>query len=124
VLPSTSSEAFGRTIIESMACGTPVVGSRIGGIPEILTGEFGQFLFPAGDHRALANRVNALAGWVHRDPDLADRCRAHVHQHFDVVRTIDGTETSLERTVAEWRGGARPQAADDILRTPRPCASA
>ena len=124
VLPSTSSEAFGRTIIESMACGTPAVGSRIGGIPEILTGEFAEFLFPAGDHRALACRLNALDGWADKDPGLAGRCRSHVCQHFDVVRTIDGTESSLERTVAEWRGGARPHAAGDILRTPRPCASA
>jgi len=38
VLPVWS-EPFGRTIIESMACGTPVA-SKTGGIPEILTGEF------------------------------------------------------------------------------------
>jgi len=29
-----------EVIIESMACGTPVVASKTGGIPEILTGEF------------------------------------------------------------------------------------
>lgn len=37
VLPSTSeSESFGMTLIEGMATGRPVVGSRIGGIPEVI----------------------------------------------------------------------------------------
>jgi glycosyltransferase involved in cell wall biosynthesis len=124
VLPSIASEAFGRTVIESMACGTPAVGSQIGGIPEILTGEFSQHLFPPRDHRALAERLRALSGWTARDPGLAARCRAHVEQHFDLAKTIDGVEASLERTILEWRGGARRHAADDILRTEKPCVSA
>jgi len=46
------SEPFGRTIIESMACGTPVVASKTGGIPEILTGEFQNGLL-SGNERDL-----------------------------------------------------------------------
>ena len=102
----------------------PVIASNVGGIPEILTGEFGQYLFPARDHRALAERLNALSGWTGRDPGLAARCREHVERHFNIAKTIDGVETSLERTVAEWRGGARRHAAGEILRTEEPCASA
>jgi glycosyltransferase involved in cell wall biosynthesis len=123
VLPSVGSEAFGRAVIESMACGTPVVASRIGGIPEILTGEFSDYLFPPGDHRALARKLTSLVGWPKRDPDLARRCRDHVVRNFDIGRTVDGVEGSLERSVAEWRAGARPHAAGRILRTPDPCAS-
>ncbi len=124
-VPSVSSEAFGRAIIESMACGTPVVASRAGGIPEILTGEFAQHLFSAGDQHALAARLNALRGWRDRDPDLAARCRAHVEAHFDVANTIAGVEASLERTVAEWRTGAPvPTAAGPAIHTETPCASA
>jgi glycosyltransferase involved in cell wall biosynthesis len=124
VLPSLASEAFGRAVIESMASATPVVASRVGGIPEILTGEFEQYLFPAGDHRELAVRLNSLAGWTDRDPGLAARCQAHVARHFDIARTIEGVEASLLRTVAEWRSGARPHAAGEILRTEKPCVSA
>jgi glycosyltransferase involved in cell wall biosynthesis len=124
VLPSVAPEAFGRTIIESMACGTPVVASRIGGIPEVLTGEFAAHLVPPSDHRALAGRLAALAGWGARDPGLAARCQAHVARHFDIGRTIDGVEASLQRTVLEWRAGTRPHAAGEILRTEKPCASA
>ena len=38
VVPSVWREPFGRTVIEALATGRPVVASRVGGIPEILTG--------------------------------------------------------------------------------------
>jgi glycosyltransferase involved in cell wall biosynthesis len=38
VLPSLWPEPFGRTVIESLAADTPVIASRTGGIPEILSG--------------------------------------------------------------------------------------
>lgn len=64
-------EPFGRTIIEAMAVGTPVVASAVGGINEIVRpGETG-LLVPHGDHAAL---VSALAR-VLEHPDLRDRLR-------------------------------------------------
>jgi glycosyltransferase involved in cell wall biosynthesis len=53
VIPSLQ-EAFGQTALESMACGTPVVGSDAGGIPEIVRDGVTGLLFPVGDARSLA----------------------------------------------------------------------
>jgi glycosyltransferase involved in cell wall biosynthesis len=111
-LPSTSSEAFGRVIIESMACGTPVVASLIGGIPEILTGEFGRGLCPPNDAPALAERLTDVYSWRQSDPDASRKCRDHVVSHFSLSKTIALVETILGNVVDEWRrGDAVPRAA-------------
>jgi len=60
-------EPLGIVNLEAMACGTAVVASRVGGIPEVVVdGETG-LLVPPGDPAALADALNVL---VH-DPDLA-----------------------------------------------------
>ena len=60
-------EPLGIVNLEAMACGTAVVGSRTGGIPEVVAdGETG-LLVPVGEPEALAAALNALLG----DPDRA-----------------------------------------------------
>ncbi len=62
-------ESFGMTSIEAMACGTPVVGARVGGIQySVLDGRTG-FLVPPNDPSALAERVNEICC----SPRLAER---------------------------------------------------
>ena len=99
VLPSRWSEPFGRIVIESMACETPVVASRVGGIPEILTGEFAEWLFEPGQAADLAARITGLAGWRASDPGLGRRARAHVAASFPLDRTVDGVERALAGTI-------------------------
>jgi glycosyltransferase involved in cell wall biosynthesis len=53
-------EAFGWTIAEAMARSRPVVGTRVGGIPEVVTdGETG-YVVPAGDAGAISEKLLAL----------------------------------------------------------------
>ena len=54
------SEAFGRGIIEAMACQVPVVGTKVGGIPEIVADGKTGLLVEPGDSRALANAIIEL----------------------------------------------------------------
>ena len=97
VLPSRWPEPFGRTLIESMACGTPSIGSDAGGIPEVLTGEFRKFVFPAGDTRALTALVERAIGWRQSDPELGRRARAHVERNFSLEKTVDGVEAVFRK---------------------------
>lgn len=57
VLPSTCSEAFGMVIIEAMAMGKPVIGTMVGGIPELITDRKNGILVPPGDEKALAEAI-------------------------------------------------------------------
>jgi glycosyltransferase involved in cell wall biosynthesis len=68
VLPSRS-EGMGRVVVEAACRGRPVVGSRVGGIPDVVTdGETGLLVQP-GDARALAEALVRVL----RDPELAER---------------------------------------------------
>ncbi len=57
VLPSTCDEAFGMVLIEAMSMGKPVVGSTVGGIPEIIIDGKTGLLTPPGDADALARNL-------------------------------------------------------------------
>lgn len=60
IQPSEWYENYSMTIIESLACGTPVIGSNIGGIPEqIIDGQNG-FLFEPGQVDQLAEKMRFL----------------------------------------------------------------
>jgi alpha-maltose-1-phosphate synthase len=60
-------EPLGIVNLEAMACGTAVVGSRVGGIPEVVADGRTGLLAPPGDPVALAHALNTLV----TDPDRA-----------------------------------------------------
>ena len=95
VLPSLYPEPFGRTIIESMACGVPAIASNLGGIPEILTDEFDKGLFEPGSFNSLAQKLLAWINWRSQDPGFGMRCRHHVATHFPVSMTLSSVEKSM-----------------------------
>ena len=63
VFPTTLTESLGLVGIESMACGAPVAGSRVGGLTSYIDDGVNGFLFDSGDAEQLASvysRYNAL----------------------------------------------------------------
>ena len=80
VLPSVH-EAFGLVVIESLASGTPVVGTRSGGIPDILDDPGVGVLFePTGGYEELCNAL--LRGLeISQDPKTGLRCRKHSERY-------------------------------------------
>ena len=59
VLPSAS-EGLGRVIIEAMAAATPVIGTDVGGIPDLIEDGKNGFLVPPNDAHALAQRFRFI----------------------------------------------------------------
>ncbi len=61
VLPSTTNmEGFGMVLLEAMACQTPVIGTRIGGIPEVIRDGIDGFIVPINDRNALALAISKI----------------------------------------------------------------
>ncbi len=60
VVPSLGSEAVSRAALEWMAMGRPVVASRVGGLPDIVSDGVTGLLVPPGDERALAEALKSL----------------------------------------------------------------
>ena len=78
-LPISTCTRRGRTTIrsttlEALACGTPVVASRVGGVPEQLTEETGVLVEP-GDPDALAAAIEELLGDPARRARMSAACR-------------------------------------------------
>lgn len=66
VLLPSKQESFGLAALEAMACGVPVVASRVGGLPEVIEDGRSGFLFPVKDvDEAAEKAVNVL-----KDTDL------------------------------------------------------
>lgn len=102
VLPSlTESESFGMTLIEAMASGCPVIGSRIGGIPFVIRDEVDGLLVPPGDAEALAAAITRVL----EDHDLAEELGRHgreaARDRWDMSlqeqRTVDIVRRALDR---------------------------
>jgi glycosyltransferase involved in cell wall biosynthesis len=89
LLQSSTVEGLPGSIIQSMACGTPVVSTDCDHGPREVIQESGRdgFLVPVGDSAALADRALALL----RSPELRDRMGAagrHSVQRFSVAESV------------------------------------
>jgi glycosyltransferase involved in cell wall biosynthesis len=81
VIPSMQ-ESFGQTVIESLACGTPVVGFASGGIPDMVRpGETG-WLAPTGDPAALRDALVEALRDGDRRAAMAPVCRRVAVQEY------------------------------------------
>jgi len=104
VLPSRTrphwKEQFGRVLVESLACGVPLVGSTSGQIPAVIKDTGGGLVFEEGNVVDLADKLQTLL----EDPDMAqsmaEKGRAVVAERYSYKR------------VAEILYGALKQVAD------------
>src|SRR5262249_41094991 len=88
VLPSVA-EAFGLVLAEALYLGTPVVATRVGGIPEIVTDGVDGILVPPADSQALADALLDLLHDPERRRRMAGAGRQKVVERFrfeDMVR--------------------------------------
>jgi glycosyltransferase involved in cell wall biosynthesis len=76
---ASKADTFPNTMLEALACGTPVVATAVGGIPEQIKDGSTGFLVPPGDADAMADRIIKLL----MDEDL---CQHFAHQAVVLAR--------------------------------------
>jgi glycosyltransferase involved in cell wall biosynthesis len=57
---ASENETFGQVFIEAMACGLPVIGTKVGGIPEIISDSYNGYLINPNDSSILAQKIEVL----------------------------------------------------------------
>lgn len=101
VMPSLELEGFGLATAESLACGTPVLGSRAAATPELLEPLDRRLLFEAASVDALTAKLAEAAAGTAAFPDRA-RCRSYAEGRF----TWDAMSRACEKA---WRDLAPPR---------------
>ena len=75
-------------VLEALASGTPVVASRVGGIPEQVTDET-SVLVPVGNATALAEGIESLLGADERRARMGAAAAADARARFSLTRQVD-----------------------------------
>jgi sugar transferase (PEP-CTERM/EpsH1 system associated) len=91
VLPSLT-EGISLTLLEAMACGLPIVATRVGGTPEVVIDGQTGLLVPPADPAALARAILEVSGNQTRSQQLGDAGRSRVEQLFASKRMVEAYE--------------------------------
>jgi N-acetyl-alpha-D-glucosaminyl L-malate synthase BshA len=88
VIPSLQ-EAFGLVVSEAMACEKPVIGSRVGGIPDQIIDGFNGFLVQPGNPREIAEKVLWLLDKPSKAESMGIRGREIAVRKFNIERRME-----------------------------------
>ncbi len=104
VLPSTAHEGIPQTLLQAMAMGKPVIGTRVGGIPEIVkNGETG-YLIPPQSADDLARAVDHLLKSPDWMREFGQKASDYVKHHHSVDHMIQQIEKIYQQFLLQPSG--------------------
>lgn len=101
VFPTIRVEGLPYTILEVMACGKPIIASRIGGIPSAIESDREGILFNPGDTKELQERIMTLLKNPEKRRALGQQAREKVLRNFTREKMIDETLAIFEQVIKE-----------------------
>jgi glycosyltransferase involved in cell wall biosynthesis len=95
VFPTWLEEGFGRVVLEGLATGRPVIASRVGAVPEILSGAMTRFLVEPQNSSELRDAIASLLNWRRTEPELELECAQWVEARYSFEDHISAMENVL-----------------------------
>lgn len=125
VVSTSHSEAMPLALMEAMACGLPIVATRVGGVPDMVQHGLTGALVSPGDFDGVGAQIAKLLAQPEAMRLMGQRARARAVEHFCLSRTIaqttdlltrlahGATPTPLRAVAPSARAGATPACADE-----------
>jgi glycosyltransferase involved in cell wall biosynthesis len=104
VIPSEWYENNPRTVIEAFALGKPVIGARIGGIPELVKDWETGLTFTSGDARDLREKIEQLLDNPEKIPEMGRKARALVERELNPEIHYRSLLSIYERAIHKSEG--------------------
>ena len=106
VMPTRQHEMFGMAALEAQACGKPVVCSRHGGLPEVVTEQSARF-FPTGDSGALAAEMESLLRSPEERQRMSTAARANAEKFSwqQIACDLDDIYAEKQQPLMDWAVG-------------------
>jgi glycosyltransferase involved in cell wall biosynthesis len=101
-LHAANAESFGLTLIEAQACGTPVIATAVGGIPEIVEDGVTGYLVPRGDSEAMANKAVEIFYNSELQANMGDAATKNALKRFDLNQQVDNYISWYEELIDRY----------------------
>jgi glycosyltransferase involved in cell wall biosynthesis len=102
-LHAAFADTYPNVVLEAMACGTPVIGTNVGGIPEqIIDGQTG-YIIPARDNEAMAMRIVQFILDRDLQINMGLAASSYAQAHFSVDRMVDEYLEYYQEIVTDWQ---------------------
>ncbi|MFZ2025306.1 MAG: glycosyltransferase family 4 protein [Microgenomates group bacterium] len=97
---ASENETFGQVFIEAMSSGVPVIGTKVGGVPEIISDSYNGYLISPNDASILAQRIEKLMNDTTLREKFIKAGSKTVKSIFTAEKQFADFHTLLEETIA------------------------
>ncbi|MFC1735821.1 glycosyltransferase [Candidatus Hydrogenedentota bacterium] len=97
---TSHSEAFPNTLLESMACGTPVIGTRVGGISEVVRDRKDGYVVLPSEPQSLADSICQILLSDRTRESMSENACSRAVEAFSIRKMVDSYEELYRELIA------------------------